>query len=106
MRHWAYNSLWEAAKVLLPLEVPGIDLMRPGHCLSGGILQSCRPPDSQGTWPLMAVSADGDALSLGLLHHREAPAAPPHAHRASRWRRASPQCLGGEREALVLPLIS
>ena len=89
--------------VLLPLGVPIIGLTRPGHCLSGGILQSCRPPDSRGAWHLEAASADADALSLGRLHHREVLAASPHARRASRQRQASPPSLGGGREALVLP---
>ena len=61
MRCQAYNSLWEAAKVLLPPGVLGIDLTRPGCYLLGGILQSCRPPHSRGTWPLEAASVDGDA---------------------------------------------
>ena len=45
MRHLADNSLGQAAKVLLHLGVPGTGLTRPGCCLSGDILQSCRPPD-------------------------------------------------------------
>ena len=80
--------------------------MNLGHCWSGGILQSCRSPDSQGAWPLEAPSLDGDALSLSLLHHCEVPAAPPHACKAASWRRASPHCLGGGREESILPLAS
>ena len=106
MTCWAYNSLWEAAKVLLTPGVPGIGLTIPRHCLSGGILQSCRPPDSRGAWHLEAVSADADALSLGWLHRHEVPAAPLHARRASRQRQASPPCLGGGKEVLVLPAVS
>ena len=86
MRSQVHNSLWEAAVVLLPPEVLGISLTRPGHFLSGGILQSCRSPGFPGTWPPKAASPDGGALFLSQLHHCEVPAAPPHAHRASRWR--------------------
>ena len=106
MQPWVHNSLWEAAKVLLPSEVRGIGLTRPRCCLSGGILQSCRSPDSRGTWPLETACANGDALSLSLLHRHKALAAPPHARRASRQRQASPQCLGGGWEVSVLPLAS
>ena len=37
MRCLADMSLRQAAKVLLPLGVPGTGLTRPGYCLSGGI---------------------------------------------------------------------
>ena len=84
----------------------GLSLTNPGHCLSGGILQSCRSSDSRGAWPLEAPSSDGDALSLSLLHRCELLAAPLHARRAIRRRQASPHCLGGGREVLVLPLTS
>ena len=86
MRSRVHNSLWEAAVVLLPPEVPSLSLMRPGCCLSGGILQSCRSPDFQGAWPPEAASPDGGALFLSQLHCCEVLAAPPHARRASRRR--------------------
>ena len=83
MRHPADKSLRQAAKVLLPPGVPGTGLTRPGHCLAGDILQSCRPPGFRGALPPEAESQDANALCLSQLHHREAAAAPPHAHKAS-----------------------
>ena len=60
MRCLADNSLGQAAKVLLPLGVPGTGLTRPRHCLSGDILQSCRPPEFQGASPPEAASQDAN----------------------------------------------
>ena len=61
MQHRVPNPIWEAAKLLQPPDVSGSGLMDPKHCWSGGILLSCRSPDFQGVWPLLAPSPDEGA---------------------------------------------